>query len=144
MPSIPRMHTSLRPPLPVNTGGFGRVLLLMHTTNWPSIIILRLHLSVPVCVRVCMRTSRSWPEAIWPELKTYFSQHPWTWGITTDSPPHDWLWPQQWLKWAASKRWRGRLDWSLYLHMMAWRVQKGNILESMLPIGAFQKEVILL
>ena len=99
------------------------------------IIILRLHLSVCVCVR-----SRRWPEAIQPKAKKSFflghgryNRRP----IDTASygPSRDWSKLLQ-------KDGGAELDSSLHLHKVAWWTQKNDFYESMLSKGACQEMIL--
>ena len=101
-------------------------------------------MSVHVCVRAYEREVTGPVEVIGLELKSYLSWCLWTWGQPTDMAGHG---PAV-TKVSCFKKWQGRIRLiTVRLHsitcMAAWRMRKGDILESMLPISAFQKEAIL-
>ena len=72
------------------------------------------------------------------QLKCFLSRHRCTWGDTTDSAL-----TRLAMASAAMTKVSCRIRHLHVYIMAAWRMQKGDTLESTLPIGAFQKEAIL-
>jgi hypothetical protein len=75
-----------------------------------------------------------------PELKSFLSRYHWTWDITKDSPLARLAMVPSTTKVGCFKRMAGQNYTDIW-----WpgSTQKGDVLESMLSTGNFQKEAIL-